>query len=81
MPTTTRAAIVARITAQMRAAGLQPIGPYPGEATRRWWCHCVCCGHPNVPATWSSVRKGCDPCPHCTRERRAASWCASRNAA
>lgn len=81
MPANTRAALVARITARMRAAGLQPIGPYPGRAELRWRCRCARCGHPAVPATWASVRKGCDPCPSCASQKRAESYRSSRNAA
>jgi recombinational DNA repair protein (RecF pathway) len=47
----------------MRAAGLEPLGPYPG-ARAKWRCRCVTCGSDGEP-TYANVQKigaGCRPC-------------------
>ncbi|MFF4652569.1 hypothetical protein [Streptomyces sp. NPDC001380] len=56
--------------AQMRAAGLEPLGPYPGSTNAPWPCRCLACGTPSSPRL-SSVRTGYG-CRHCGVQRRAA---------
>lgn len=42
---------------EMRAAGLEPLVPYPGSNTA-WRCRCLICGFAEAAPTLSSVRKG-----------------------
>jgi hypothetical protein len=61
--------------ATMRAAGLEPLEPYPG-ANMAWKCRCIKSGH-TVEPTYTSVRVGTSSgCRHCGRvaagERRRA---------
>jgi hypothetical protein len=50
----------------MRAAGLEPLGPYPGAA-RPWPCRCERCGRESMPR-YASVSNG-SGCRHCGSER------------
>ncbi|MET9878609.1 GIY-YIG nuclease family protein [Actinacidiphila glaucinigra] len=56
--------------AQMRAAGLEPLQPYPGTTMHPWPCRCLACGKESSPRL-SSVRTG-HGCRHCGIQRRAA---------
>ncbi|MDX6254090.1 MAG: hypothetical protein QOJ11_424 [Frankiales bacterium] len=53
----------------MRAAGLQPIGPYPG-ANAPWSSHCVICGAAVAPR-FNGVRRG-SGCRRCADRARGA---------
>jgi hypothetical protein len=52
--------------AVMRAAGLEPLGPYPGAA-RRWPCRCGRCGRESTPR-YANVSNG-SGCRYCGGER------------
>lgn len=58
--------------AVMRAAGLEPLVPYPG-ANPPWLCRCTTCGSEGSPSYSyvASHGKGCAPCGHASR---AAAW-------
>lgn len=48
----------------MRAAGFEPLVPYPGINTP-WSCRCLRC-HRNVTPRYGAVRSGGDGCGHCS---------------
>ena len=50
-------------SAVMVAAGLEPLGPYPGKAVVPWPCRCLECGS-DVSPTYNAVQqgKGCRVC-------------------
>lgn len=48
----------------MRAAGLEPVDPYPGSG-ERWRCTCSRCGR-EVRPTYSNVRSGHEGCKFCS---------------
>jgi recombinational DNA repair protein (RecF pathway) len=52
--------------AVMRAAGLEPVGPYPGSA-RPWLCRCTRCGRESKPR-YATVSMGTG-CRYCGGER------------
>ena len=54
--------------AVMRAAGLEPAGPYPGAA-RPWPCRCMVCGRESRPR-YATVSKGTG-CRYCAVDRAA----------
>ncbi|MGW7055123.1 hypothetical protein [Streptomyces sp. NPDC054887] len=47
----------------MRAAGLEPLDPYPGSG-RPWRCRCTGCGRETTP-TYSNVNSGSGGCRFC----------------
>jgi recombinational DNA repair protein (RecF pathway) len=47
----------------MRAAGLEPLEPYPG-AGKPWRCSCACCGHTVTPR-YNDVNNGLGGCVWC----------------
>lgn len=49
--------------ANMRAAGLEPLEPYPG-ARKAWRCRCVTCGS-DVAPTLDNIRRGQGGCRNC----------------
>lgn len=49
----------------MRAAGFEPLAPYPGRATDPWPCRCSC-GN-DVMTRLSFVRSGTTGCKKCPR--------------
>jgi len=49
--------------ADMRAAGLEPLEPYPG-LKKPWRCRCTTCGRPTSPA-YGGIRAGQGGCRHC----------------
>ncbi|MFI9273973.1 hypothetical protein ACIGXM_25180 [Kitasatospora sp. NPDC052896] len=53
---------------QMRAAGLEPLEPYPGRANLPWRCRCTTCGNEGTPrlAGIRGGRGGCRPCGNAT---------------
>src|SRR5262249_20234491 len=53
--------------AVMRAAHLEPLGPYPGAAMP-WPCRCLVCGRQSQPR-YATVSKGTG-CRHCGVEHR-----------
>lgn len=55
--------------AVMRAAGLEPLTPYPGAATH-WACRCLHCDE-TVRPTLSNVRRGQSGCRSCALTQRA----------
>lgn len=60
-----RAAAAVRV---MRAAGLEPLGPYPGTTTP-WDCRCERCGR-TVSPTHDSVKQGGNGCVPCSYRLR-----------
>ena len=50
----------------MRAAGLQPLGPYPG-AGEPWLCRCATCGR-DVTPRYNDVRTGHNGCKRCAQK-------------
>lgn len=48
----------------MRAAGAEPLEPYPGNKDRAWRCLCTTCGNVVAP-TYGNVRRGQGPCAFC----------------
>lgn len=54
-----------RASAEMRAAGFEPLEPYPGRTTDRWRCRCSCGSE--VMTRLSSVRSGTTGCKKCPR--------------
>jgi hypothetical protein len=52
--------------AEMRAAGVKPLAPYPG-AMRSWPGRCLTC-HNETRSTLASVRQGRSACRHCARQ-------------
>lgn len=50
---------------EMRAAGFQPLEPYPGRATEPWHCRCSCGNE--VMTRLSFVRSGTTGCKKCAR--------------
>ncbi len=54
------------ITEQMRAAGLEPLEPYPGLVSSPWRCRCLTCGDECAPRL-SAVRRGVG-CRSCARK-------------
>jgi hypothetical protein len=54
---------------EMRAAGFDPLEPYPGNAHRQWRCVCKQCGGESSPAL-HSVRRGTG-CRFCARRLAA----------
>lgn len=67
-----RIAPAAEAEADMRAAGLTPLVPYPGKATRPWPCKCDGCGNETSP-TLSNIRQGQGGCWPCGTVRSALS--------
>jgi hypothetical protein len=61
-----RALDPAAAVAVMRAAGLEPAGPYPGAA-RPWPCHCMVCGRESKPR-YANVSNGTG-CRYCGADR------------
>lgn len=57
-------------TVAMRAAGLEPLVPYPGMASP-WRCRCTTCGHEVTPRC-STIRKGWGGCRFCANAARNA---------
>src|SRR5262249_40403806 len=55
----------------MLAAGLVPLGPYPGRNHSPWPCKCVVCGE-LVNPSYHSVNGGQGGCLPCGRKRAAA---------
>lgn len=55
-----------RAASDMRAAGFQPLEPYPGS-DRPWRCRCLVCSK-QVSPTFSNVRSG-SRCAYCKRRR------------
>lgn len=54
----------ASAVAAMRAAGFEPLVPYPGSE-KPWPAICTSCGH-RVTPRWSEVKRRQDVgCPHC----------------
>ncbi|MFB7467079.1 hypothetical protein ACFCZ1_26890 [Streptomyces sp. NPDC056224] len=47
----------------MRAAGLEPLEPYPGSGAP-WRCRCTTCGRETIP-TYSNVNSGSSGCRFC----------------
>ncbi len=48
----------------MRAAGVEPLEPYPGNNQRKWKCRCLRCGE-IVEPRFAGIQQGgggCDPC-------------------
>lgn len=56
-------------TSEMRAAGLEPLGPYPGGRTA-WLCSCLECGN-EVTTTLTRVRNRGRQCRFCGTARSA----------
>ncbi|MEU5383597.1 hypothetical protein [Kitasatospora cineracea] len=54
----------------MRAAGLEPLEPFPGS-TKKWLCKCTTCGHVG-PVTYHSINSQGSGCLRCGRARAAA---------
>jgi hypothetical protein len=54
------------VSEEMRAAGLEPLEPYPGRAGTPWKCRCLRCGNEGAP-TLSRVRRGVG-CRSCARK-------------
>lgn len=50
----------------VRAAGLQPLGPYPG-AGEPWLCRCATCGR-DVTPRYNDVRTGHNGCKRCAQK-------------
>lgn len=50
---------------EMRAAGFEPLEPYPGRTTDRWRCRCRCGNE--VMTRLSSARSGTTGCKKCAR--------------
>lgn len=57
--------------AEMRAAGFEPLEPYPGDAHKPWQCRCSTCGSESLPRL-NSVRRGTG-CGFCARRNRRLS--------
>jgi hypothetical protein len=47
----------------MRAAGLEPLEPYPGSMTK-WRCRCLRCGN-EVEPKWYAIQQGGRGCRTC----------------
>lgn len=60
----------------MRAAGVEPLTPYPGGHTP-WRCHCLTCGREVTP-TYRNIAAGNGGCKHCTD---SGFWMAHESAA
>lgn len=58
--------------ADMRAAGMEPVEPYPNSAQAPWKCRCTICGTIGTPRL-SNVRGGNGGCRPCGRAKAAAS--------
>ncbi|WP_138902993.1 hypothetical protein [Streptomyces albidochromogenes] len=56
--------------ADMRAAGLQPLVPFPGRVRDPWKCRCVRCGHLCAP-TLNNIRRGQGGCSACVSSAAA----------
>jgi len=54
--------------AAMRAAGLQPVEPWPGRTRAPWRCQCLTCGAP-VTSRLSAIRAGDPGCRACAARR------------
>jgi formylmethanofuran dehydrogenase subunit E len=54
----------------MRAAGVEPLVPYPG-AHQPWRCRCLTCGNEGSPIL-NSIRRGNGGCRYCGAQRAAA---------
>lgn len=54
--------------ARMRAAGVEPLEPYPGRAHAPWRCECQSCGSVVTP-TMANVQRGQGPCRVCGRRQ------------
>lgn len=54
------------VSEQMRAAGLEPLEPYPGLVSSPWKCRCLTCGDECAPRL-SAVRRG-GGCRSCARK-------------
>lgn len=54
-----------RASAEVRAAGFEPLEPYPGRTTDRWRCRCSCGNE--VATRLSFVRSGTTGCKKCPR--------------
>jgi hypothetical protein len=57
--------------ALMRAAGLEPLKPYPGGNHRPWRCRCMKCGAEGAP-TRANISRGQGGCVNCGIEANAA---------
>jgi hypothetical protein len=57
--------------ADMRAAGLEPLEPYPGHTAGPWRCRCTKCGS-EVTARLQKIRAGEGCCKRCGVEASAA---------
>ncbi|MYS17876.1 hypothetical protein [Streptomyces sp. SID4982] len=55
----------AQASAEVRAAGFEPLEPYPGRTTDRWRCRCPCGNE--VATRLTSVRSGVNSCVKCRR--------------
>jgi len=66
-----RSADAAQAAALMRAAGLEPLEPYPGGNHRPWRCRCMTCGEEGMP-TRANVSRGQGGCVRCGIEINAA---------
>jgi hypothetical protein len=56
----------AAAAAEVRAAGFEPLEPYPGKTTDRWRCHCSCGAEATITLT-SVRRRGRTKCHKCLR--------------
>lgn len=66
-----RRADAEQAAALMRAAGLEPLEPYPGGNHRPWRCRCVKCGTEGTP-TRANISRGQGGCLSCGIEASAA---------
>lgn len=56
----------AAAAAEARAAGFEPLEPYPGKTTDRWRCRCRC--STAIPLTLTSIRGGRTAYGTCSRD-------------
>lgn len=65
--------------AVMRAAGLEPLAPYPG-AQPQWLCECAGCGNEVTPR-YANIKSGWGGCPACRRAKQSADQLGDETAA
>jgi hypothetical protein len=56
---------VAEAESQMRAAGLEPLEPYPGGVLKPWRCRCLTCERESTTSL-ANVRHSGGGCQYCT---------------
>lgn len=74
---TSRSSVPSEVAEVMRAAGFEPLVPYPGLASVAWECRCLRCGGVTLPRL-GRARRGLAKCQHCSRQEVRARKIAER---